>query len=112
MSFYNIINGERRSGSCVHQCTDPRTEQSLWDAPLATPEDLDEAVAAARAALPEWSKTTVNHRQGLLKKLGERLEEHRQELVGYLMKETGKSVSSIVHIGIKAKYTTYKALLP
>lgn len=94
MSFYNIINGERRSSSNVHQCTDPRTEEPLWDAPLATQEDLDEAVAAARAAQPEWAKTTVAHRQSLLKKLGERLEEHRQELVDCLMRETGKSVRS------------------
>ncbi|KAL2205132.1 aldehyde dehydrogenase [Sarocladium strictum] len=91
MAFYNIINGERRTGPNVHQCTDPRTEEPLWDAPLASSEDLDEAVAAAKAAQPSWGQTTLAHRQGLLQKLGERLEEHRQELMDCLMRETGKS---------------------
>lgn len=93
MSFYNIINGERRTGPNVHRCTDPRTEEPLWDAPLASSEDLDEAVAAARAAQPSWGQTTLAHRQILLQRLGERLEEYRQELMDCLMKETGKSVS-------------------
>jgi acyl-CoA reductase-like NAD-dependent aldehyde dehydrogenase len=93
MAFYNIINGERRTSPNVHQCTDPRTEEPLWDAPLASSEDLDEAVAAAKAAQPSWGQTTLAHRQGLLQKLGERLEEHRQELMDCLMRETGKSVS-------------------
>lgn len=103
MSFYNIINGERRSSPNVHQCTDPRTEEPLWDAPLATSGDLDEAIAAARTAQPEWAKSSVAHRQILLKKLGERLGEHRQELVECLMKETGKSVGFFLP-GLTAGY--------
>ena len=64
----------------------------MWDAPLATTEDLEEAIAFAREAQSSWGRTSVTHRQALLKRLGERLEEHREELVAYLMKETGKSV--------------------
>lgn len=105
MPFSNVINGELRFTAQTHRCTDPRTEEPLWEAPLATPEDLDEAVAAARAAQPAWGQTTVVHRQALLKKLGERLEEHRKELVGYLMKETGKSVSGTLReVFLRAGY--------
>lgn len=95
MKFFNIINGECRSSSRVHQCVNPRTEETLWDAPLASTDDLDEAVQAAKEAQKSWGKTTTAHRQQLLKQLGEKLEEHRQELVDILIQETGKSVSIV-----------------
>jgi acyl-CoA reductase-like NAD-dependent aldehyde dehydrogenase len=94
MEFFNIINGEKRSSQTYHQCTDPRTEKHLWDAPIASPDDLDEAVKAARIAQLSWKQTTVAHRQSLLQELSKRLETHRTKLVATLMRESGKSVSN------------------
>lgn len=92
MKFYNVINGERRGSDNHHQCTDPRTEEPLWDAPLATTQDLEEAVAAAQKALKTWSKTTIEERSNLLRKIVEIYTTHKDELKEIVMKETGKSV--------------------
>jgi hypothetical protein len=93
MEFFNIVNGECRSSDDVHQGINPRTEELLWKAPLATVADLDEAVAAAEKALPEWSGHSLAERQALLVKLAETMKAHSAELQEIVMQETGKSVS-------------------
>lgn len=90
--FYNIINGEKRSSSKSHQVTDPRTEQPLWDVPIATPDDLDEAITVANKAFKTWGRTTVAERQAVLARIAEVIEKNAPELIELLQKETGKSV--------------------
>ncbi|CAN8104206.1 unnamed protein product [Discula destructiva] len=89
--FYNIINGQRRSSDKSHQVTDPRTEQPLWDVPVATPDDLDEAITAANRAFKSWSKTTVAERQAVLAKICDVIATNAPELAMLARKETGKS---------------------
>ncbi|KAJ4424231.1 hypothetical protein N0V82_001097 [Gnomoniopsis sp. IMI 355080] len=90
--FYNIINGEKRSSSTSHRVTDPRTEEALWDVPIATPADLEEAITAANKAFKTWGKTTIPERQAALAKMTEVIEKNAPELSELARKETGKSV--------------------
>ncbi|KAF6805553.1 aldehyde dehydrogenase [Colletotrichum sojae] len=90
-SFFNVINGERRVGVKHHQCIDPRTEEPLWKAPIATVSDLEDAVAAAQRALKAWSKTSVQERSDYLRKMVAVYDAHKEELMAIVMKETGKS---------------------
>lgn len=89
--FYNIINGEKRSAAKFHQVTDPRTEETLWDVPLATPEDLEEAITVANKAFKTWSKSTIPERKAVLAKMSEVISANQAELVEYARRETGKS---------------------
>ncbi|KAK3941775.1 aldehyde dehydrogenase [Diplogelasinospora grovesii] len=89
--FYNIINDELRGSEKKHNVQDPRTEEDLWDCPIATTQDFEDAVEAAQKAFPAWARTTVPERQAALVKLAEILEKHSDELTEILMKETGKS---------------------
>ncbi|CAI4217181.1 unnamed protein product [Parascedosporium putredinis] len=66
-TFYNIINGEKRSSAKVERGIDPRTEEELWDCPVASVEELDEAVAAAQKAFVTWSRTTVQERREIIR---------------------------------------------
>ena len=95
LQFYNIINDELRGSDKSHEVTDPRTEEALWPCPIATTQDFDDAVAAAQAAFPAWSKSTIAERQAALVKMAEVIKEHGQELTEILMKESGKSVSQL-----------------
>lgn len=92
-TFYNTINGENRIRANVHRGVDPRTEKELWDAPIASVEDLDEAVAAAEKALKTWSRSTIEERKEVLTKMAEKLKEHAAEIEEIVKLETGKSVS-------------------
>ena len=91
--FFNIINDEHRGSANVHQVTDPRTEESLWNCPIASTQDLEDAITAANKAFSAWSRTKVAERQALLVKMADKIQANATELKDVLMKETGKSVS-------------------
>src|SRR5437763_1793050 len=91
MLFCNIIGGERRGSEKNHQVVDPRTEEPLWDVPLATASDLQDAVDSARKAFPSWSQTTWAERQVIIVRLADMIEQNDKELQDILIKETGKS---------------------
>ncbi|GKT44536.1 putative aldehyde dehydrogenase fus7 [Colletotrichum spaethianum] len=92
MKFFNVIDGQRRGGDSHHQCTNPRTEEALWDAPIATVRDLEDAITAAQKALKAWSKTTTEERADFLRKIVDVYTAHKEELMEIVMKETGKSL--------------------
>ncbi len=58
----------------------PSTGEKLGCVPVANVLDVDEAVAAAAAAAPEWGRTPIKERAALLSSLANRLSEHREEL--------------------------------
>lgn len=100
-AFFNIINGERRSGTKFDRGVDPRTEEPLWDVPVASAADLDEAVTAARNAFPGWANTPLAERKKALAGMIQVLNENTPELTEVLMRETGKSVNNGLSLGWK-----------
>jgi delta 1-pyrroline-5-carboxylate dehydrogenase len=58
-TFYNIIDGKQRGSDKIHHGINPATGQELWDVPIASQQDLDDAVAAAKKAFPAWRDTPV-----------------------------------------------------
>ena len=42
----------------------PRTGETILNMPEASPDQIDRAVSAARAAFPSWAKTTPGERSG------------------------------------------------
>ncbi|OLN95231.1 putative aldehyde dehydrogenase C922.07c-like protein 2 [Colletotrichum chlorophyti] len=91
MKFFNVIDGQRRGSERHHQCTNPRTEEPLWDAPIATLQDLEDAVVAAHKALKTWSTTSMQERTDHLRKMVDVYTAHKNELKEIVMEETGKS---------------------
>ena len=55
-------------------------------------EDVDEAVAAARAAQPEWASRTAVERGDVVRELALLLRERREEASAIVVDETGKSM--------------------
>ncbi|TLD33680.1 hypothetical protein PspLS_00925 [Pyricularia sp. CBS 133598] len=110
--FFNIINGQRRGAGAggVDRVIDPRTEEPLWEVPIGSAEDLEDAVTAARAALPGWTATKPEERQKLLAKMAETLGANMEFLVGVVMKETGKSqLMGTIEIGNTIEQCKYFA---
>ena len=72
-----LIGGEwaKAAGNDTIKVVDPATEADLTSIPLADENDIDHAVAAARAALKgEWSRLTSYDRQRLIWRLGDEIE--------------------------------------
>ena len=57
---------------------------------LATPSELNAAVAAAHAAFPAWSQTSPLRRARVMFKFKELLEEHADQLAALITAEHGK----------------------
>jgi len=93
LQFFNVIDDGLRGSEKTHRVLDPRTEQELWECPIASAQDFEDAVTAARKAFTSWGQTSLAERQALLEKMAVNLEEHMEELADILAKETGKSVS-------------------
>lgn len=91
-TFYNIIDGKTRSSEKFYQGTDPTTGEKLWDAPVATKQDLEDSVVAARRAFPGWRDTPFERRIEILKAYGDALKPYYQNFTEIIMKENGKPV--------------------
>ncbi|KAH9898760.1 aldehyde dehydrogenase [Xylariomycetidae sp. FL2044] len=113
--FYNIIDGVPRTSEEKHQVTDPRTEEALWDCPVATPGDLDDAVAAAHRAFRTWGRSTLAERHRVLRDLARILYDQAAYLGGEIQRrETGKaralSTLDVERAGWHYEYATTIAL--
>ena len=71
----------------------PATEEVLAEVPRCSAEDVDAAVAAARAALPEWLETTPGERAEALLGLARVLEENAEELAAIESANVGKPLA-------------------
>jgi acyl-CoA reductase-like NAD-dependent aldehyde dehydrogenase len=85
------INGAAATASQTSQVFNPATEEVIADVPEATMEQLESAVAAAKAAFPAWSARPIAERQAFVAKIGDVIEEHSEALMRLLTKEQGKA---------------------
>jgi succinylglutamic semialdehyde dehydrogenase len=70
--------------------TDPSTGEPAWTGRAATAEDVEQAIRAARQALPNWSGLPVSGRIEILHRFREQLEQHRDRLAEAISREVGK----------------------
>jgi acyl-CoA reductase-like NAD-dependent aldehyde dehydrogenase len=61
--------------------------------PMATKADLDEALAAAQRAWPDWRATVVEKRAAILHKTAELLKERADHIAAILTQEQGKPIA-------------------
>lgn len=88
------VNGEwKESGTDTYwPITDSSTGEVLAEAPACTPEEVNEAIAAAKAAFPAWAATPIGTRVGYMFRLKEVLEAHLEELTQLVARELGKNL--------------------
>jgi aldehyde dehydrogenase (NAD+) len=97
------IGAERRPGTSTFSSIDPYTGEPWAVLPEATRGDVDDAVAAARAAFEgEWGALTGTARGRLLRRLGELIAESADDLAiaetqdnGKLLREMGGQVRGL-----------------
>ncbi|MEX5237501.1 aldehyde dehydrogenase family protein [Kocuria arenosa] len=72
--------------------TNPYTQDSLGSIRQASVADLDEAYRAAAAAQKDWAATTPAARQSVLFRAAEIFDTRRQEIIDWLIAESGSTV--------------------
>ncbi|AGW12646.1 putative aldehyde dehydrogenase [Megalodesulfovibrio gigas DSM 1382 = ATCC 19364] len=85
------INGAfvRPHGTAVHAQINPATKAVIGNTVLGDAEDVARAVAAARAAFPAFSRTSVAERQALLHRLHDAVQAREDALVKATLQEYG-----------------------
>ncbi|MEH6868456.1 aldehyde dehydrogenase family protein [Priestia megaterium] len=87
-----IINGIAKN-SRDNQFVDvlnPATNEVIDRVPLATKEDVEEALDVARKGFDIWSNTPTHERYDILVRFAELLKEHKSEIAEILTLENGK----------------------
>ena len=88
----NFINGESVDAvdGATEEVTNPANGEVIADMPLSGEEDVNRAVAAAKAAFEGWSTTTPSERATAMLKLADILDEHAEELSDLEAADAGK----------------------
>lgn len=89
-NFAMTIKGRPVTTKETASVYNPATGEIIAQVPVATPGDLDAAVAAAQEAFVTWSATPVAERQAIVTAIGDRLEAHAEEFMALLTAEQGK----------------------
>jgi malonate-semialdehyde dehydrogenase (acetylating)/methylmalonate-semialdehyde dehydrogenase len=71
----------------------PATQEVLARVPMATPQEVDAAVAAARQAFTAWRRTAIGARARIFLKYQQLIREHMKELAALLTAEQGKTLA-------------------
>jgi malonate-semialdehyde dehydrogenase (acetylating) / methylmalonate-semialdehyde dehydrogenase len=86
------INGRRQAGTSGRSgpVYNPATGELAREVDFASVEEVDAAVAAAKAAFPAWRATSLSRRTEILFRIRNLVEEHRAEIAAHLTREHGK----------------------
>ncbi len=88
--FKLLIGGRLVDGDLTMDVVNPASEQVVSACPRASKAQLDQAVAAAKAAFPAWSKTPMPERKALIGKIADIIQANATELARLLTQEQGK----------------------
>jgi succinate-semialdehyde dehydrogenase/glutarate-semialdehyde dehydrogenase len=91
-SLENFIGGEwvPATSESSRTIVSPVTGEAIAEAPDASPQDVDRAVAAARAAQPGWAARSAWERAEICHAIADLIEERREEFARELSLEQGK----------------------
>lgn len=94
MDFANLIGAELRAGATTRPNINPSdTTEVVGAFAQGTASDIADAIAAARAAFPAWSRTSPMERHGILMRAAAEVVARTEELATLLAREEGKALA-------------------
>src|SRR6218665_718729 len=92
--FKNLIAGEwAGTGNASRNINPSNTNDVVGEYAQGTVEDLNNAVAAAKAAFPAWGLSGPQERYEILKKASDEILARKEELGKLLSREEGKTLA-------------------
>ena len=95
MDYAMVIDGKARGTAAWLDVKNPSTFEVVGRMPLGTPQDLDDAVAAAARAFKTWSRTSDAERQAACLAIAKHIEAHAEELARLITAEQGKQLNGL-----------------
>ncbi|TVT48807.1 aldehyde dehydrogenase [Amycolatopsis rhizosphaerae] len=98
-TYAMLIDGKWRDASdgATFPSVNPFDGQAWAHVPDATPQDIDDAVTAARRAFEDgpWARTTPLQRATLLRRFGDLIKDNADELARIQVRENGKLIREV-----------------
>ena len=94
--YQNLVNGEWKSSEKEITIYSPINQEELGTVPAMTQTEADEAMQAARAALPAWRALSAIERAAYLHKTAAILERDKEEIGTILAKEVAKGIKAAI----------------
>src|SRR5881409_268153 len=98
------------TGTGTLDVIDSTTEEVMGRIPEGTADDVERAIAAARAAFERWSQTPVEARADALEAIAAGLEERAEEIAALVARELGMPVSQAILIQAGLPRMSFAAL--
>ena len=95
LSFTNIVNGEPVSSAQRFESRNPATGDILGWVPVSTQAQVSDAIAAARAAQPQWAALSDAERQQFLMRVADTINANAEALATWVTKEQGKPLGGV-----------------
>lgn len=94
--YQNLVNGKWKSAEKEITIYSPINQEELGTVPAMTQAEVDEAMKAARAALPAWRALSAVERAAYLHKTAAILERDKEEIGTILAKEVAKGIKAAI----------------
>ena len=88
----NLIDGEWVGSDGVENINPSNIKEVVGVYARATVEETKQAIAAAKAAFPAWSRSGILERHAILRKTADEITARKQELGELLSREEGKTL--------------------
>ena len=99
MNIDHLINGQRVAGQDYFDNINPATQEVIGQIARGGSDEVNAAVAAAKAAFPGWASTPAAERAKVMRQLGELITRHVPEIAqtetndcGQVIAQTGKQL--------------------
>ncbi len=93
MQVNHLINGKSQVGSDYFETVNPATQETLAEVARGGVDEVNAAVAAAKAAFPAWAARPATERANLMRKLGDLIAKHVPEISQTETKDTGQVIA-------------------
>lgn len=94
--YQNLVNGEWKSSEKEITIYSPINQEELGTVPAMSQAEVDEAMKAAREALPAWRALSAVERAAYLHKTAAILERDKEEIGTILAKEVAKGIKAAI----------------
>lgn len=93
--YFNTINGKQVASDKTFDSFNPATGQVLGKVPVSSQEQVEQAVAAARAAQPAWAAKPDDERKAIMMQVAEIIHENAEYLAELVTLEQGKPLGGL-----------------
>ena len=93
MKIEHLIDGKPVAGRDYFASTNPATQETLAEVAAGGADEVHAAVAAAKAAFPQWAGTPAADRAKIIRKLGDLIAKHVPEIAQTETRDTGQVIA-------------------